>query len=454
MPLTYIPLNISKCCEYLDIPNTKYVNKYIYNKFVDFYSNKFCPYEIIKPNGEYVICGKRIKEENIYCKQHYNNNENKEVKQIFYCIGKSRRKKYGCGRIVKNSNEFCCFHNKDKKLKNNKKELEIYSDIKNVINNSFNTNLLYNIVDKIKRKNILMNKLKFLCLFLVYRKKIEIKNKINEDIKDIVKYSFNTNSLYKIVNNIKKDNENFGNKYYERIIDEKEAVLLRTTGIFGNTVNMKIIPYNVYGYETINKYTNDKIKRYIKNKKKNMKKKKNNKKNEVVMDIDVKNDIKLNPFIIENTLHFIDTFIGENKGKKDLSNSIHILSFLKKIKNNTYLQFYSNFIKINIDKLLDLKINTKINTEKLIYKKVIIFNKFNKNSNKNNDINYILSEIIYEISEIPHKTISWFGDISSIYDYTNKYVIDIVKEGINIYRKDDIQKKNKLDIDKLHIFYC
>lgn len=457
MGLTYIPLSINKCCEFLNIPDTKYVNKYIYDKFIDFYNDNFCTFGINKKNGEIIMCGNRIKNGNIYCNKHLQINIKKEVKQKNYCAGKSRRNKYGCGRIVNNYGDLCCFH------KNNKKNV-VEPKIKN-INYIIDTNKFYfkrykeylyslDIYDDIiyeiysneyTEYKQYLNDINYYDDNIIYEK-----YKFKDEIINIVNCSFNTNSLYTIIDNIKIKHENIGTNYYNHIINKEQIIstLINIPNLMYTPKNMQLIQYNKYGKETIDRYIKDRIKRYVKNKKKKNKNVilENNKKEEKNKIIHVKNDIKLNPLIIKDILEFIEKY-------DNFDNFKYLMDFLKQIKNSKYLEFYGNFIKTNIYKILDLNSITKINTNELKYKKIIIFNKFNKEKNKENNINYIFQEIIYELDEIPQNNISWFGNISSIYDYTNKYSIDIVKDGINIYKKNDI-KKNKLNTNQLHIFYC
>jgi hypothetical protein len=194
MPLIYIPLDISKCCEYLNIENNKYVNKYIYNKFSDFFDNKFCPFKINK-NKSY-ICGNKIKNVSKYCKKH-----NKCVKkQVFYCISKSCRRS-SCGRKVKGPNQLCFFHKN--KIDEHDKQLSQNNFILNINNSYFEEykKYLYNIdnyndiiyetyaSEFLSYKNYL-NNINY-DDNIIYEKYI-----IENNIKDIVKYTFNTDLLH------------------------------------------------------------------------------------------------------------------------------------------------------------------------------------------------------------------------------------------------------------------
>lgn len=427
MPLLYIPLDISKCCEYLNIPNSKYVNKYIYDKFSEFFDYKFCPFEINKSKN--YICGSKIKENEKYCKKHSQNNKVNK-KQIFYCIAKSCRRNQ-CGRKVKLPNQMCSFHNKEnKKDSQNKYLLNIdtfyFKEYKNYLNN-----VDYNYDD------------------IIYKK-----YKFNNEIVDIVKHTFNTNSLYKIIDNVKNNIENLGNKTYYHFIYKKQIMLSEIPTLLHNPDDMKIITYNDYGYEITNQYIKDRIKRYIKNKKKNKKRKEKNKNKTPETEFKVeentvnieKVDYVDNDLLLRKIIKFINL-------KLDIDNIDEIniiINFIESIRYNKYFKFYCNFINTNIDKLLNL--NNISNTEYLDdykYKKAIIFNK-----NKNMNLKKILIDINFEIDVIPHKRVSWFGNKSGIIDYHNKYNVDIEKTGIKIYKKNDTMKKHKLNIDQLIIFYC
>lgn len=406
MPLLYIPLNISKCCNYLNIPDSKYFNKYIYEFFEHLYDYNFCPFEITKNKNTKYICGNRIKDNEKYCKKH-NKNDKINKKQIFYCISKSCRRSQ-CGRKVRSPNQLCVFHNKN--------------DKKNISQNNYNYD------------GIIYEKYKF-----------------KDEITDIVKHTFNTDILYKIVDNIKDKNENLGNKSYYHFIYKKQIMLTEIPRLLHNPDNMKIIPYNEYGYETTNQYIKDRIKRYIKNKKKNKKKKNKKPKIEIVDKLkdnieNIEYNIKDNDFLFKDIIKFINLDRNENNEE-----SIdEIIKFINCIKYNKYLKFYCNFIKTNIKKLLNLNnFSNTVYLNDFKYKKAIIFNK-----NKKNDLINILREINYELDIIPQKRISWFGNTMSIIDYSNKYIIDIEKTGIKIYKKEDTMKKNKLNIDQLFVFYC
>lgn len=449
MPLLYIPLDISKCCNYLGIQNSKYVNKYIYNKFSEFYDDKFCPYEIINKNTKY-ICGNKIKDGSSYCKKH-NKNNNVNKKQVFYCIAKSCRRT-SCGRKVKGPNQLCVFHNKSHK---NNPQNDNYDDkknkfkdeITNIINKGINTNSLYDIIDKQKRKRMNLNKFKFTCLYLMYNRKrqINVKNNINE----IIKYSFNTNELYKIVENIKNRNENFGNKSYYHYICKNTNIIEISRKLHKN--NMQLIIYKDNNLESFNSYMNNKYKKYLKNKKKNEKKKNKFpeiKKEEKIIE-------KVNYEENELILKDIKNFISKEISLKIINDDIKleqlklIVNFIDSIKYNKYFKFYCNFIKTNIYKLLNLSNASNIICHDYKYKNVIIFNR-----NKDINLKKILLDIDFEIYEIPQKTISWFGNKNGLYDYTNKYNIDLDSKGIKIYKKEDISKKHKLNIDQLIVFYC
>lgn len=103
------------------------------------------------------------------------------------------------------------------------------------------------------------------------KRQINVKNNINE----IIKYSFNTNELYKIVENIKNKNENLGNKSYYHYICKNTNIIEIPRKLHKN--NMQLIIYKDNNLEYFNSYMNNKYKKYLKNKKKNEKKK--NKKN-------------------------------------------------------------------------------------------------------------------------------------------------------------------------------
>src|SRR3984893_5624670 len=197
MPLLYIPLNISKCCEELKIPKNNTVNKYIYDIFADFYEESFCSFELIKGKNKNSICGLRVKEGK-YCKRHkkFENNEKKIIikKEKFHCQAKSFRRDT-CGRYVKNLNELCTFH----KNKNDTGNL-----------------------DKTKRIKYLLNKFKFICLFIICKKKKkenivsveEIKTMKCIDIVDYIGIDYIRETKYQI--RIKNHNQNIvviGDKY-------------------------------------------------------------------------------------------------------------------------------------------------------------------------------------------------------------------------------------------------
>lgn len=115
MVLTYLPLNLIKCCNKYNITNTNTVNKDIYNVFKKFYEKSFCTFELIKGKNINSLCGNKIKDqEDIYCKRHkkYIKNNNKDIIN-FQCISKSRRRER-CGRLVKQEGEYCFIHKKDK----------------------------------------------------------------------------------------------------------------------------------------------------------------------------------------------------------------------------------------------------------------------------------------------------------------------------------------------------
>lgn len=192
----------------------------------------------------------------------------------------------------------------------------------------------------------------------------------------------------------------------------------------------------------------------IKNRKKKNKNKKKNKPQEIEISdkqIDnteiIKLNIKDNDFLYKDIIKFINS----NKNNKNKEDEIkEIINFVENIRYNKYFKFYCNFIKTNINKLINLNnFSNKVYLDDFKYKKVMIFNK-----NKNMNIKNIFTDIRYELDVVPRKHISWFGNKSGIIDYYNKYIIDIEKTGINIYKKDDTLKRNKLNINQLIIFYC
>lgn len=408
MPLIYIPLDISKCCEYLNIENSKYVNKYIYDKFSDFFDYKFCPFEI------------------------------------------NKNKSYICGRKVKGPNQLCFFHKN--KINKNDKQLSQNNFILNINNSYFEEYKKY--LYSIDNYNDIIYET-YVSEYLSYKNYL---NNINYDdniicskyiiennIKDIVKYTFNTDLLYTIINDIKNKNENFGNKYYYHYIS-KYRNIIEVPKFSYNPQDMKIILYKNNSFESFNSYMKNKYKKYIKNKKKNNKKK--NKKSKI--EIECKKVIPQKVNYVENDLIFRDliNFVNLKKNKSNENDINLIINFIDFIKYNKYLSFYSEFIKINIDKLLNLnKITNTVCFDYCKYKKVIIFN-------KNNNLSKILKDINYELNEIPQNQISWFGNSLGIINYNNKYNIDLGKTGIKIYKKNDNMKKHKLNTDQLYVFYC
>lgn len=126
-----------------------------------------------------------------------------------------------------------------------------------------------------------------------------------------------------------------------------------------------------------------------------------------------------------------------------------MLDFIKNIKFNKHFVFYCNFIMKNIDKLLNLNnVSNNVFLDDYKNKKVIIFNKKDINLDK------ILMDISYEINEIPEEKISWIGNKNGLYNYSNRYNINITENGINIYKNEDKLQKHKLNIDQLIVFYC
>lgn len=430
MPLQYIPLNIYKCCEKYNIPNNKYINKNIYETFIDLIENTFCSFELIKGKNKKNLCGNKIKDGGKYCKRHNKFTIKNNNKEKYYCNSKSYRRST-CGRLVKGPNELCCFH----KNNNSKDILRIdeknslstkinnYNYIKDIINKGFDTNTLYNIIDENKRKRLLLNKFKFTCLFLMYNRK----NKINDNI----------------------HNEDLGVKYYYHYIP-KYTKIIEIPKISENTENLKIIIYNKYGYDAINTYTTNRIKKYIKNKKKKNKKKikeniyvnvEKEYKQEEIEKIDYKNNIL--------ELKKLLNFISLKKNNNNIKEINIILAFIKNIKYNKHFGFYCIFIMNNIDKLLNLNNTNNVFLDDYKNKKVIIFNK-----KKDINLDKILIDIKYELNEIPEEKISWIGNKNGLYNYSNKYNINITKNGINIYKNDDKLQKHKLNIEQLIVFYC
>lgn len=194
----------------------------------------------------------------------------------------------------------------------------------------------------------------------------------------------------------------------------------------------------------------------IDSKKKKKKKKKNKNKNKPpkieIFDKKIDNteiiefNIKDNELLYKNIIKFINS--NKNKNKEEEINEI--INFIENIRYNKYFKFYCKFIKTNINILLNLNnFSNKVYLDDFKYKKVMIFNK-----NKNICLKNIFTDIRYELDVVPQKNISWFGNTKGIIDYHNKYIIDIEKTGIKIYKKSDIKKEHKLNIDQLIVFYC
>ena len=391
-----------------------------------------------------------------------------------YCIHISKKKEI-CRRKKVEGKEYCCNHiSKDERLKNkcNYKIKNKYC-LKTVKSNKL-CHLHGPVFDE-KTKDV-YNYLLFdpkVCS-KIYKQEIYNKNYYINIIehKEYI-YSKDRNNL-KIIHYDYINFSQFINKIfnqYEKILINKYKINIYTLLSILNMIleinipidindlynivfknNMKIIVYNKFGYEAINKYTNDKIRKYIKNKKK--KNKKTNKPPKIkISDTQINNieiiefNIKENESLFKNVIKFISLKIKDNG---DIEKVNLIIKFIESIKYNKYFKFYCNFIKTNINMLLNLNnISTTVCLDDYKYKKVIIFNK-----NKDMNLKKILLDLEFEINDVPKKQISWFGNKNGLYDYINKYNIYIEKLGINIYKKEDTLKKHKLNKDQLIIFYC
>lgn len=117
MVLTYLPLNLMKCCNKYNLPHSNTLNNDIYNIFKEFYEKSFCNFELIKGKNKNSLCGNKIRDNNIYCRRHikYINYNGNNITN-FQCIAKSRRRDR-CGRLVKKEGDYCFIHNKEKTIK-------------------------------------------------------------------------------------------------------------------------------------------------------------------------------------------------------------------------------------------------------------------------------------------------------------------------------------------------
>jgi hypothetical protein len=394
MPLYYIPLNINKCCEKLNIINSKYINKYIYDAFSEFYENTFCSFELTTGKNVGSICGSRIKNNEKYCQRHikslYKINTKKEIveKKRFYCISKSCRRT-SCGRLVKGPNEVCNFHK-----------------------------------NKSKGNNYILNIDEF--YFKEYKKYLYNIDNYDDIIYET--YSSEYINYKKYLNNV---NYNYDDIIYRKYKFDNEIV-----------ENIKSIDCNLpdYDNETLNISNNIENSLSL-NKKKKKKKNKNKNKGKVIIN---NIDENINSSIdIKNVIYNINlNNNGNNKKEIDI-----ILSSIEKLKYNKYIDLYLQFLSSNIKILLNLNDKSNnINKDRNGYSKVIIFN-------KNIELETIIRDIIYDIDDIHKNTITWFGNKLNIIDYNKKYNIDMNKNCINIYKIDDIGKINKLNIDSLLILY-
>lgn len=429
MPLLYIPLNISKCCKKYNIPDNKYVNKQIYENFLEIIENNFCPFELITGKNIGNICGAKIKKDEKYCKRHikYLNNINTKDELIrkkkFYCSSKSYRR-INCGRLVKGSNEICSFHKN--KINNNNYILNLdtfyFKEYKNYLYSMDNYNdIIYEMYSsEYSTYKKYLNNIYYDYDDIVYKK-----YKFDNEIIDIVKHSFNTDILYKIVDMTRKDNK--------KLINCKK--------------NDCILPE--INNEKLNIFKNNENLLSKKKKKKNKKKKKIND-NKYIKTIKIKENIKKN--IIDNMIFNICSNHNDDNDDQ-VDDILPIINYMNDKHNTILTKKICQIILSNINCLLKLN-NNIVNIERIWngkieytgYKNVIIFDKSTKLIN-------IFSNIILLIEKIDQGTVLWFNHKDNLIDYKKKYNIDMDKEGINIYKIDDNEKKNKLNIDSLLILY-
>lgn len=464
MPLQYIPLNISKCCEKYNIPNNKYINKYIYEQFIELIETTFCPFELIKGKNKKNICGNKIKNGDKYCKRHNKVTIKDNNREKYYCNSKSYRRNM-CGRLVKKPNELCCFHKKNNKInieneeKNNPNQFNI-SNLSIVEFDHLNNKKEYNKIIPSKYKR---NKKKTKCVFLDnlnnFNKQIDLKMyEIFDDFYQYEKINYDYDYKNRNIKCILLDDfdKKLGTKSYFHYIHKRYNTNIVEIPKNLEKKNMQIILYKDNNLDSFNSYMNIRYKKYLKNKKKNEKKK--SKKKSIIETPEIKTenkiiekvDYKKNELNLKKIKGFLAEKIYENKNNvNNLEKLKLIFNFIDSIKYNKYLEFYCHLIAANINNLLNLSNVSNTPLSKFKYKNVIIFNR-----NKDMNLKKILLDIDFEINEIPQKTISWLGNNNGLYDYTKKYNIDLNESGIKIYKKEDKFKKHILNIDQLIVFYC
>lgn len=283
MVLDYFPMDmyltyefIQDECGYKDDLSTQEI---IY----DMLHNSFCKYIIKKGKNESMMCLKKIRKDkydannkNIYCHFH---RYREKLCHVSFCKLKCKRGHNLCKNhfkyktVVDVIDDSVVYYSSE----HEEKEINILSNINIDTNNKKICNIItlpkcifdicnYNESTVIKYEY-------FSIIKLLYEIYIKFKDLIFEILE---KYKINLQFLYILLTFLKRTYNLFINtKSYHHKINLNSKII--ELPVMYKVRNMQLIQYNKYGYESINKYTIIRVKKYIKNKRKREKQKLNKK---------------------------------------------------------------------------------------------------------------------------------------------------------------------------------